>query len=53
MKTKLAILLLSAVALVSFTAVSSNKNEPSVKQNQHKNYQSGGGQSMTDKSQFN
>ncbi len=53
MKTKLAIILLSVVALVSFTALSVNKSGTSARQDQSKSYQSGGGQVMTDKNQFN
>jgi len=53
MKTKLAIIILSAVALLSFTAVSSNKGGNSTDNSQPKAYQTGGGHAVTDKGQFN
>jgi len=53
MKTKLAIILLSAVALLSFTAMNSNNNGDSAGKNQPKSYQSSGGHAMVDKGQFN
>ena len=49
MKAKIAILVLSVVALVSFSSLTLINKE----KNQTKNYQSGGGHTMTDKNQFN
>ena len=53
MKAKIAILFLSVIALLSFTAVSTNKTGLSAKDTQHKSYQFSGGQAMVDKGQFN
>jgi hypothetical protein len=52
MKTKVAIFLLSAVVLVSITALSSNRKSPS-QEVQPKSYQSSDGNLMSDKDQFN
>jgi hypothetical protein len=49
MKTKIAILILSVVTLVSFTALTTIKKNKA----EAKAYQSGGGHEMTDKGQFN
>ena len=53
MKTKIAILLLSALALVTFTGLRSISKASSDRKYEPKSYQSQGGQLMTDQNQFN
>ena len=53
MKTKLFIILLAAVVLISFTGLRSSKYGFSKETAEPKSYQSSGGQTMNDLDQFN
>jgi hypothetical protein len=53
MKTRIAIILLSAIVLLSFTVVRNNKSARKMSDTATVNYSSSAGQPMTDKDQFN
>lgn len=51
MKTKILVIVLSVVAVISFTALTTSKGHSNAKNN-NQSYQSSGGQTMSDPHQF-